>query len=623
MRFTRAHWRRRTLRNLGPGRRRGMLAGAMGAVALALVAAACSSGSSRSSAGTPVIGGTAVFAEPPSGTPNYIFPFAGSSYFNTFNGFDLQNLLYRPLYWFGLNGKPNVNSSLSLANLPVFSGNEVTISLKHYMWSDGTPVTASDVMFWLNMETADPTDFGGFTGFPGTVVKDIAVVGPTELTMVMDKPYNRTWFLYNELSQITPMPAAWDKTASGPSKCATTPSDCTAVYNYLNDQAKDLTTYVSSPLWSIVDGAWKLSAFNADGHITFVPNKSYSGPVKPKLAEFQEVPFTTDTAEYDVLRSPSSSTKIDFGYLPEQDAPPKPANAAAGANPVPGYTLVPWTFWAINYFVVNYQSTTGNAPVIRQLYFRQVLENLMNQAAVVQGPLRGYGTETVGPVPDTPPTAFLSPKGRAGSAFPYDPAKAKSLLTSHGWTVVPNGVSTCANPSLCGPGIKKGQGMSFTLPYGTGLSWIASEMAQLQSNAATVGIKLSLEPETFSQVTALAGGNCVVTKAPCDWDMANWGGGWSFAPDYLPTGEELFLSGAVANSGGYSNPADDALISKTLVGNNMQNMYIWQDYLSAQLPVIWQPQADYQLTEIANNLKGATPLNPTLSINPENWYFVK
>jgi len=57
-----------------------------------------------------------------------------------------------------------------------------------------------------------------------------------------------------------------------------------------------------------------------------VPNMSYSGPNKPKLAEFQEVPFTTDTAEYDVLQSPSSATKIDFGYIPQQDVPAKPAN---------------------------------------------------------------------------------------------------------------------------------------------------------------------------------------------------------------------------------------------------------------------------------------------------------
>ena len=38
----------------------------------------------------------------------------------------------------------------------MFNGNKVTITLKHYMWSNGTPVTAQDVMFWLNMETAGP-----------------------------------------------------------------------------------------------------------------------------------------------------------------------------------------------------------------------------------------------------------------------------------------------------------------------------------------------------------------------------------------------------------------------------------------------------------------------------------
>ena len=40
-------------------------------------------------------------------------------------------------------------------------------------------------------------------------------------------------------------------------------------------------------------------------------------------------------------------------------------------------------------------------------------------------------------------------------------------------------------------------------------------------------------------------------------------------------------------------------------------------------PMIWQPQADYLLNEIASNLKGVTPVSPTLSITPENWYFVK
>ncbi len=532
--------------------------------------------------------------------------------------------MYRPLYWFGEDGQPNVNNTLSVANPPVFDGTKVTITLKHYMWSNGTPVTAQDVVFWLNMELAEPANFGGFTGFP-TNVKDITVVSPTELTMVMDKAYNHTWFEYNELSQVTPIPLAWDRTASGPSHCATTVSDCAAVYDYLNGQAKDLSTYATSPVWSVVDGPWKLSSFNADGHITFVPNKAYTGPVKPKLAAFQEVPFTTDSAEYDVLQSPSSSTKIDVGYIPQQDAPAKPADASVGPNPLAskGYTLAPWPIWGINYYVVNYQSTTGNAPIIKQLYFRQALAYEMNQAAVIAGPLRGYGTATVGPVANNPPTSFLSPEGKQGDPFPYNPGQAKSLLTSHGWDVVPNGTTTCATPSLCGPGIKKGQPLSFDMPYATGFAWLASEMEQLQSNLASIGVKLNLEPKPFDQVTSLAGGNCVVTKSPCDWDMADWGGGWSFAPDYLPTGEELFQSGAVANSGGYSDTANDALIAKTLNNSDLQFFYQWQDYLAKQLPVLWQPNADYQLTEIANDLKGATPQSPTLSLTPEYWYFVK
>jgi len=599
-----------------------IMAAAVAVTACALVAAGCNGSGNSAVGNTPVKGGTAVFAEPPSSPPTYIFPYMSSSVISDVNLFDFQYLMYRPLYWFGNGGQPTVNDSLSLAYPPTVNGDKVTITLKRYKWSNGTPVTAQNVMFWLNMETAVPHDYGAYTSFPADV-KDITVVSPRKLTMIMGKNYSASWFLYNELSQITPMPVAWDRTAAGASHCDTTVSDCAAVYNYLNDQAKDVTGYVGSPLWSVVDGPWKLSAFNADGHVTFVPNKSYSGPVKPKLAAFEEVPFTTDTAEYNVLQSPSSSTKVDVGYLPQEDAPAKPINATVGSNPLSGYTLTPWPLWGINYFVVNYQSTTGAAPIFKQLYFREALEDEMNQEAVISGPLRGYGTTTVGPVGTNPVTQWLSPQGKSGDPFPYNPGKAKSLLTSHGWNVVPNGISTCTDPSLCGPGIKKGQKLSFSMPYATGYSWIASEMIQLQSNAATIGIKLNLQPKPFAEVTALAAGNCAVAKLPCNWDMANWGGGWSFSPDYAPTGEQLFLSGVVANSGGYSNAANNSMINQTLTSSSLQDLYNWQDYLSTQLPVIWQPNADYQLTEVADNLQGVGPQSPTLSITPENWYFTK
>jgi peptide/nickel transport system substrate-binding protein len=600
-----------------------------GAVALAVVAAGCSSSSSNngssSSSGTKVKGGTAVYALPPSTTPNYIFPFTSSAYISVINAGYFTNMMYRPLYWFGNNGQPTLNTKLSLANAPTWSGNTATITLKHYVWSNGSPVTTADVMLWVNMlKGVGATDWGAYTGFPDAFVSNIKVVSPTELQMTTNKAYSHSWFLYNDLSQITPMPAAWDKTNSGPSNCATVVKSCAAVYNYLNTQAKNLPTYATNPLWQIVNGPFKLSAFNADGHLTMVPNTKYSGPVKPTLAKFEEVPFTTDAAEYNVLRSSAAGgQKIDYGYLPEQDAPPKPAGSTVGSNPLSGYTLAPLYVWGINYYVTNFQSSTGNGPIIQQLYFRQALAYLLNQDAVIKGPLRGYGTITPGPVGNTPVTNFLSPQLKSGNPFPYNPGKAKSLLSSHGWKVTPNGTSTCTNPSLCGKGVKSGQGLSFNMPYASGTQWITQEMQQLQSNASLVGIKINLEPKPFNQVTALAAGNCKVAHIPCNWDIANWGGGWSFAPDYSPTGETLFQSGAIANSGGYSSTTNDNYIKQTLTTDNPQAMYTWQNYLSAQLPVQWQPNGAYQLSEINSSLKGVTPQSPTLNINPENWYFVK
>jgi peptide/nickel transport system substrate-binding protein len=595
-----------------------------GLLTVALAAGGCGgSSNSNASGSTPVEGGVAVMAQLPSSNANYVFPYMSGNYDSNQNLFDLQNLMYRPLFWFGQGSQPVLNTSLSLAYPPTFNGTKVTIKLKHYMWSNGTQVTASDVRFWLNMETAVPADYGAYTGFPSNV-KDITVVSTTELTMVMDKSYNPTWFVYNALSQIVPMPTAWDRTASGPSNCDTTLSDCASVYSYLNKQAQDVTGYATSPIWGIVDGPWRLSAFNADGHITFVPNKKYSGPVKPKLSAFEEVPFTTDSAEYDVLQSPSSSTKIDVGYLPEQDAPAKSAGAAAGANPLAskGYTLAPLYAWGDGFYVMNFQSTTGNGPIMRQLYFRQAMAYLMDQDGVVSGPLRGYGSVSVGPVGNVPVTKFLSPQGRKGVPYPFSIAKAKALLSSHGWKVVSGGLSSCVDPAKCGPGIAKGKTLSFNFSYATGFGWLAQEMTDLQANATQVGIKLNLQPKPITQVLATSVVNCVVGKISCDWDMANYLG-TTYSPDYLPTGELTYMTGATINPGGYSNAENDAMIEKTLTSPSLSYMYEWEDYLAMQLPVEWQPDPASQLTEVANNLKGVLPQSSTLSINPENWYFVK
>jgi peptide/nickel transport system substrate-binding protein len=626
----RSHRGRRRGPGLRAAPRRLIRAGAIvcGAATLALAAAACGGGGATSAispGGTRVTGGTATYALPPSTTPNYIFPFASSTYFSVANAEYFQNLMYRPLYWFGNGTSPTLNPGLSLASPPVYSGRQVTITMKDWKWSDGQAVTAKDVLFWVHMmQAVGATDWGAYVpgGFP-TNVTNVAAPSDTQVTMTMNKDYNHTWFTSNELSQITPMPKAWDRTASGPSDCTGNVSDCPAVYTYLDSQSKNMSGYTSSHLWSVVDGPWKLQSFSPDGNSTFVPNRAYSGPVKPTIDKFQEIPFTTETAQYNVLQAHGSDGQsLDVGYLPTTDAPKKPAGATVGSNPVSGYTLDPLYLWSINYFVLNLQSASGNGPVLRQPYFRQALQYLINQKSVIEGPLRGYGLYTVGPVGSYPATSYLSPKGKQGDPFPYNPAKAKDLLTSHGWSVASGG-TTCADPAKCGPGIRKGQSLSFNLPYATGTNWISSEMTQLQSNASQLGIKLNLQPKPFNQVTAIGAGNCAVAHTSCNWDMANWGGGWSFVPDYYPTGETLFMSGSGANSGGYTDAHNDSLINQTLTTNATTPLYTWQDYLSQQVPVIWQPNGVYQLTEVINNLHGVIPQSTTGAINPENWYFTK
>lgn len=46
-------------------------------------------------------------------------------------------------------------------------------------------------------------------------------------------------------------------------------------------------------------------------------------------------------------------------------------------------------------------------------------------------------------------------------------------------------------------------------------------------------------------------------------------------------------------------------------------------YLASRLPVICDQNSGYTLTEFAVNLEGVTPQSPTLTFDPENWYYVK
>ena len=515
---------------------RGIVAAGLSTAALALVAAGCagSSGSGPATGRTPVSGGTAVFAEQPSDTPNYIFPFTSSSFISLSNLEDFSWLLYRPLYWFGSGTQPAFNASVSLASPPVFSGRTVTINLKHYMWSDGTQVTASDVMFWINMMLAVPQDWGA--DVPGRVPhqRDQHQGGQPDRAADDDEAV-----VQHDLVPVQrAKPDHPDAGRLGPDRVRPEP------LRHHGERLRGGLRLPRRPVQGPVH-VRGLAAVEHRGRAVEAERvqrrrarhvraeQVLPGPVKARLSAFQEVPFTTDAAEYDVLQSPSGATKINVGYLPTNDAPAKPANATVGSNPLSarGYTLQPWYTWGISYYPLNLQSTNGDhAAIFKQLYFREAMAYMMNQASVISGPLRGYGQLTVGPVGDYPATQYLSAQGKAGDPFPYNPGKAKSLLSGNGWKVTPGGVSTCVKPGTaagdCGAGVTAGSSLSFNMVYATGLSWVASEMTQLQSNVSSIGVKLSLSPKPFNQVVALGAATAwrPRSRATGTWPTGAWAG---------------------------------------------------------------------------------------------------
>src|SRR5580693_5780345 len=82
------------------------------AASVALLVAGCSTGSSGSSSGT---GGTVTFALPAGTIPTYISPFVAGPVSNNVDLFQFTPYLWRPLYWFGINGTVNINYQQSMA----------------------------------------------------------------------------------------------------------------------------------------------------------------------------------------------------------------------------------------------------------------------------------------------------------------------------------------------------------------------------------------------------------------------------------------------------------------------------------------------------------------------------
>jgi peptide/nickel transport system substrate-binding protein len=616
------------------------------AALLAVGIAACSSSSSPSGGSTSpsgsstaaaAAGGTARVALPAGVTLSYIFPYTPLANANEYNAEQFQMELYRPLYMFGNNGNSvSVNYPLSVANAPVYSdgGKTVTITMKGWKWSNGESVNASDVVFWLNMMKAEPNNYYGYV--PGLLPDNLASYSATDANTVvlhLKSAVSSIWFTYNQLAEITPMPAAWDVTSAGATAgsggCATATTaaavkaKCTAVYTFLAAQAKNAKTYATSPVWGVVDGPWKLSMFstNSSGPVTsFVPNSAYSGSPKPQLAGFTFYAYTDDTTEYTAIKT----GQVDVGQVPDQDmAPVTGTQVLPSTNPLgSSFSLQPWYNYGIQYYEINFNNPTIG-PAFKQLYVRQAVQELVDQEGMAKTVQRGYAYPTTGAVPSQPPnqwTPALQKSNGGAGPYPFSVANATALLTSHGWKNV-GGVMTCQTPAKCGAGVTAGTKLAFTMDYATGVTYFQQEISIYKSDLSQAGIQVTLVPQSFNTIIGESQ-PCKPTAAACKW-QALFFGGWNYnGPGFEPTGEPLYQTGATSNAGSYSDAQMDSLINQTHTSSSLSVFQQYATYTAQQLPaVIYFP--DYYNIMAVNSKLANVGFNPLADILPEYWNFTK
>jgi peptide/nickel transport system substrate-binding protein len=585
-------------------------------------------GSLPSQTGTPKAGGSVTFAEQPSGGPTYIFPITPASDLSAYVVDQFQGLMWRPLWWSPKGAEPTIDYSQSIGLAPKYSNSNktVTITLKSgWKWSDGTPVTSTDIEFMIDLLKAavkiSPANDGDYTPglFPDNLVS-MTTPNATTLVLNLSQTYNQPFIQLDQLGALEPFPVqAWAKTsANGPIVDFTNPTNAAAIYNYLNAQSNSLSTYGTNPLWQTVDGPFKISSFDSstDGY-TLVDNPSYTGPQKAHVASFVGVPFTSTSSEFNQLLT----GKLDVGFVDYSDLPQVPKLEKDG------YSVWGYPDLGFSYVIYNFKDTTGHfSNIINQLYIRQALAHLEDEPAIIssKGAFDGAAGQAYTSVPAIPSTPF-TPSNATSNPYPFSISTAASILKSHGWDVKAGGTTTCtkagSGSNECGTGIPAGTPLTWNLLQSNQPPVIGAQNEAWASNAKQVGITINLESKTFNYLTQ----NLSDVSNPNNdniWAMEDFGG---FTDDIYPTTNELFNTTGSFNEGGFSDPTIDKDILNSANSLNPDALTTELAAVSKYQPGLFQPIED-EIWAFKNNLSGPPASFSSLSQLqplPEYWYFTK
>ena len=278
-------------------------------------------------------------------------------------------LLFQPLIWLNAN-TAQIDWSRSIASSVTTPDNGTTydVTLRPWHWSDGVPVTTADVAYAFKLIKAFGTTYAGYGagGMPG-IVKSLEILSPTQFRVVLTHQVNPTWFIYNGLGQLQPLPEhSWGK--------------------YTTNQ---IFQGQSSPsFFNVVDGPLKAERLDVGLDLVLVPNPTYDGP---KL-HFDRLIFKFLESDDAALQG------IEAGEL---DMANVPLALWAGVQRLPGLkltTLPPEGDY--NEIALNFRNPA--VSFFRDVRVRDAMADAIDQAEMVNLIDHGLGVQIWGPIVPVP-----------------------------------------------------------------------------------------------------------------------------------------------------------------------------------------------------------------------------
>jgi peptide/nickel transport system substrate-binding protein len=495
--------------------------------------------------GTPVKGGTLNML----GDGDVDWLDYNASYYSI--GYLAQRMYLRGLYAYPATPGKTTTVAPDLATaLPTVSngGKTYTLTIRSgAMWntSPARQITGADAVLGLKRTcNPTPTSFGGRPDFANLIVgystfcAGFAKVSPTSVSAI--KNYIDTHNISGVTSSGNTVTYNLTQPASYFADQLTLPAFNPAPAESLNY----LPGSVASETHQYADGPYEIKSYVAAKSIQFVRNPAWNGATDPIRKAYVNAINVSETGNpitiQQILQTNTASGGMEFNsFPPVASLPGLIAQMKAGSK---DFNLGP-TFGSNPYLSFNTVSP-NNGGALGKVAVRQALSYAINRSHLIQ--------DDGGPVV-SPPLTHVLPNGINGAQyvpanynpFPYNPAKAKSMLKAAGY---PNG-------------------LNLTVLYNAESTFEPKMYQSLQADMAPAGIHLKAlaVPSADLYVKYLTVPSTATNGA---WDIAmnGWGPDWfgdaaasffgpiySGAPSFPPVG---------SNFSQYNNPAVNALITK-------------------------------------------------------------